>query len=46
MKAGDRLAGRWARGHRYEVLTPALPGQRPSPSEHTLKKGAAGTRWP
>ena len=41
VRAGDRLAGRWARGHRYEVLTPALPGQRAELSEHTLKAGAA-----
>jgi transcriptional regulator with XRE-family HTH domain len=30
-----------ARGHRYEVLTPPLPGQRAELSRHTLAPGAS-----
>jgi transcriptional regulator with XRE-family HTH domain len=30
-----------ARGHRYEILTPPLPGQRAELSRHTLAAGAA-----
>src|SRR5271156_2538585 len=30
-----------ARGHRYEILTPPLPGQRAELSRHTLAPGAA-----
>ena len=30
-----------SRGHRYEVLTPPLPGQRAEVSLHTLRPGAA-----
>jgi transcriptional regulator with XRE-family HTH domain len=41
VRAADRLLGRRARGHRYEVLTPALPGQRAEVSIHTLAPGAA-----
>jgi transcriptional regulator with XRE-family HTH domain len=41
VRAGDRLLGRRARGHRYEVLTPPLPGQRAELSLHTLAPGAA-----
>jgi transcriptional regulator with XRE-family HTH domain len=41
VRAGDRLLGRSARGHRYEVLTPPLPGQRAEVSIHTLALGAA-----
>ena len=37
-----------ARGHRYEILTPPVPGQRAELSEHTLAPGAVtggpGTR--
>src|SRR3954447_2973329 len=28
VRAGGRLRGGGARGHRYEVLTPGMPGQR------------------
>jgi mannose-6-phosphate isomerase-like protein (cupin superfamily) len=39
VRRGDgRTGGR--RGHRYEVLTPALPGQRAEVSRHTLAPGA------
>jgi transcriptional regulator with XRE-family HTH domain len=41
VRARDRLLGRRARGHRYEVLTPPLPGQRAEVSIHTLAPGAA-----
>src|SRR5436189_5167167 len=37
-KGQGRTGGR--RGHRYEVLTPALPGQRAEVSRHTLAPGA------
>ena len=38
---GERLEGGHADGHRYEVLTPPLPGQRAEVSLHTLAPGAA-----
>jgi transcriptional regulator with XRE-family HTH domain len=42
VRAERRLAGgRPERGHRYEVLTPAIPGQRAEVSEHILAAGAA-----
>lgn len=42
VRADDRLrGGATARGHRYEVLTPPLPGQRAEVSLHTLAPGAA-----
>jgi transcriptional regulator with XRE-family HTH domain len=41
VRVGDRRHGRRARGHRYEVLTPPLPGQRAEVSLHTLAPGAA-----
>jgi transcriptional regulator with XRE-family HTH domain len=41
VRADERLEGGRARGHRYEVLTPPLPGQRAEVSEHTLAQGAA-----
>lgn len=42
VRAGSRLAGgNPRRGHRYEVVTPAIPGQRAEVSEHTLAPGAA-----
>jgi transcriptional regulator with XRE-family HTH domain len=41
VRARGRLLGGRARGHRYEVLTPPLPGQRAEVSLHTLKCGAA-----
>jgi transcriptional regulator with XRE-family HTH domain len=36
-----RKGGAPARGHRYEELTPPLPGQRAEVSLHTLRPGAA-----
>jgi transcriptional regulator with XRE-family HTH domain len=42
VRAERRVAGGAPeRGHRYEVLTPAIPGQRAEVSEHTLAPGAA-----
>src|SRR5213593_1817359 len=41
VRADERLLGGRADGHRYEVLTPPLPGQRAEVSEHTLAPGAA-----
>jgi transcriptional regulator with XRE-family HTH domain len=41
VRAGERLLGGHADGHRYEVLTPGMPGQRAELSEHTLAPGAA-----
>jgi len=42
VRAGDRRAGpRGARGHRYEILTPPLPGQRAEVSRHVLEPGAS-----
>jgi XRE family transcriptional regulator, regulator of sulfur utilization len=41
VRAGERLFGGRSDGHRYEVLTPGLPGQRAEVSEHTLAPGAA-----
>lgn len=42
VRAGSRLAGgNSRRGHRYEVVTPPIPGQRAEVSEHTLAPGAA-----
>jgi transcriptional regulator with XRE-family HTH domain len=41
VRAGERLLGGRSDGHRYEVLTPALPGQRAEMSEHTLEPGAS-----
>ena len=42
VRAERRLAGGAPEsGHRYEVLTPAIPGQRAEVSEHTLAAGAA-----
>ena len=45
VRAGQRLGGGHARGHRYEVLTPPVPGQRAEVSLHTLAPGA-GTGGP
>ena len=39
--AGDAKPTRERSGHRTEVLTPALPGQRAELSRHTLDPGAA-----
>jgi transcriptional regulator with XRE-family HTH domain len=42
VRHGERRKGpSGARGHRYEVLTPPLPGQRAELSRHTLAPGAA-----
>lgn len=42
VRASQRMAGGDARrGHRYEVLTPPIPGQRAEVSIHTLDAGAA-----
>src|ERR671931_462953 len=41
VRGGDGLLGGRARGHRYEVLTPPLPGQRAEVSLHTLAPGSA-----
>lgn len=40
-KAERRSGGNEARGHRYEVMTPPLPGLRAELSRHTLEPGAA-----
>jgi transcriptional regulator with XRE-family HTH domain len=40
VRAGERRGG-GADGHRYEVLTPPLPGQRAELSRHVLKPGSA-----
>jgi transcriptional regulator with XRE-family HTH domain len=41
VRRADRRKGPGgARGHRYEVLTPPLPGQRAELSRHTLAAGA------
>jgi len=40
VEKGERLrGGPTRRGHSYEVLTPALPGQRAEVTEHTLAPG-------
>ncbi|HEX8121195.1 MAG TPA: XRE family transcriptional regulator [Solirubrobacteraceae bacterium] len=41
VRAGDIKPSRERSGHRTEVLTPALPGQRAELSRHTLDTGAA-----
>jgi len=42
VRADQRLSGgATARGHRYEVLTPPLPGQRAELSLHALAPGSA-----
>jgi XRE family transcriptional regulator, regulator of sulfur utilization len=41
VRAGERLLGGHADGHRYEVLTPPVPGQRAEVSLHTLAAGSA-----
>jgi transcriptional regulator with XRE-family HTH domain len=41
VRAGERRVGpRSAAGHRYEILTPPLPGQRAELSRHQLAPGA------
>jgi XRE family transcriptional regulator, regulator of sulfur utilization len=41
VRADERLLGGRADGHRYEVLTPPVPGQRAEVSQHTLAPGSA-----
>jgi XRE family transcriptional regulator, regulator of sulfur utilization len=42
VRAGERRQGpERVEGHRYEILTPPLPGQRAELSRHTLVAGAA-----
>jgi transcriptional regulator with XRE-family HTH domain len=41
VRSAARLEGGHSDGHRYAVLTPALPGQRAEVSLHTLAAGAA-----
>jgi transcriptional regulator with XRE-family HTH domain len=41
VRADERMLGGRADGHRYEVLTPPLPGQRAEVSLHTLAPGSA-----
>ena len=41
IRAQDTKPSRERKGHRTEVLTPALPGQRAELSRHTLDPGAA-----
>lgn len=41
VRAAQRRRGGSAAGHRYEVLTPPLPGQRAELSRHVLAPGAA-----
>src|ERR687888_786002 len=43
VRASERRSG-GGRGHRYEVLTPPVPGQRAEFSLHTLRPGAATGR--
>lgn len=40
VRAGERRRGPERGGHRYEILTPPLPGQRAELSRHTLAPGA------
>jgi transcriptional regulator with XRE-family HTH domain len=40
VRAGDRRSG-GAKGHRFEILTPPLPGLRAELSRHVLAPGAA-----
>ena len=41
VRSGDTRTSRARGGHRFEVLTPSLPGQRAELSRHTLEPGAA-----
>ena len=41
VREDERLLGGRADGHRYEVLTPPVPGQRAEVSLHTLAPGSA-----
>jgi transcriptional regulator with XRE-family HTH domain len=40
VRASERRRGPTRGGHRYEILTPPLPGQRAELSQHTLVPGA------
>lgn len=40
VRAGERRRGQGGRGHRIEILTPPLPGQRTEVSRHVLAPGA------
>jgi transcriptional regulator with XRE-family HTH domain len=40
VRASERRRGGAARGHRYGILTPPVPGQRAEVSEHVLGAGA------
>ena len=44
VRAAERRRGGGAAGHRFEVLTPPLPGQRAELSRHVLAPGAAHRR--
>ena len=41
VRADERMLGAHADGHRYEVLTPPVPGQRAEVSAHALAAGSA-----
>jgi len=41
VRVRDRRRGGGSGGHRYEILTPPLPGQRAELSRHTLAPGAS-----
>jgi XRE family transcriptional regulator, regulator of sulfur utilization len=41
VRSNDAKTARARGGHRFEVLTPSLPGQRAELSRHTLEPGAA-----
>ncbi len=41
VRAADQKPSRDRKGHRAEILTPSLPGQRAELSRHTLAAGAA-----
>ena len=40
VRAGERRSGKGAKGHRFEVLTSPMPGQRAEVSRHVLGSGA------
>lgn len=40
VRAGERRQGHGGRGHRIEILTPPMPGQRAEVSRHRLAAGA------
>jgi transcriptional regulator with XRE-family HTH domain len=41
VRAGERRPGGASNGHRFEILTPPLPGQRVELSRHVLDPGAS-----